>query len=561
MNRKIMLIPLTLAAAFSLVACGGESNDSSTSSSEESSSSSSSSQAAVVAITVDKTTVSIDVGDSELVTATVTGTDTKTVTWTSSDTTVATVTNGLITGVKEGTAKVTVTSTADTTKSKEISVTVKAKELKKLSSITGPVSTSDTYYGVVTAITSKGFFIDDGTGALYVYKTLPSGYALGDYVSVTDTINGYYGMPETTSSAKIAKADGTAPTPKAATALTIDVINTVQAQCTDATSSSSTTAFHLADIGPYSFTATAVKVGNYTSFYLEGDTSKQYQISPAHYKGDSFVVGADYTVTGYYGGKHTSGYYQFYVKSAEPSFKAVESISLDKTTATIDNAGEAITLTATVLPAGSNTKVTWESSDESVATVTNGTVTALKAGTTTIKATSVADTSKTATCTVTVSSSDPATYTSVVKYDFTGIPSVTGSSAGTINASSVTTYLSGNYVTSGENIVTGCTTATRVYQANSEQGPKKTGLKIGSSSDPGTLILTLSKEIKKVVLEGYAWSSTKLATVTVNDSSSSFEGTDLNTLSFTFGKSSQLKITTDKYCVFTSMEFFVVSAD
>lgn len=72
-------------------------------------------------------------------------------------------------------------------------------------------------------------------------------------------------------------------------------------------------------------------------------------------------------------------------------------IKLDKTTATIPVDGT-VKLTATVSPAG--TAVTWESSDTTKATVNDGTVTGIAAGTATI--TAKAGTA-TATCTVTVS--------------------------------------------------------------------------------------------------------------------------------------------------------------
>lgn len=64
--------------------------------------------------------------------------------------------------------------------------------------------------------------------------------------------------------------------------------------------------------------------------------------------------------------------------------------------------GEA-TLTATVQTEGeANKEVTWSTSDASVATVSGGKVTAVSAGTATITATSVGDTTKAATCTVSV---------------------------------------------------------------------------------------------------------------------------------------------------------------
>jgi len=82
---------------------------------------------------------------------------------------------------------------------------------------------------------------------------------------------------------------------------------------------------------------------------------------------------------------------------------AVTGVTLDKTTAEIE-VGKTATLAATVTPANATDKtVTWTSSDTSVATVANGVVTAVGAGTATITA-KAGD--KSATCTVTVTASD-----------------------------------------------------------------------------------------------------------------------------------------------------------
>ena len=77
----------------------------------------------------------------------------------------------------------------------------------------------------------------------------------------------------------------------------------------------------------------------------------------------------------------------------------VSSIELNKTNAQL-KAGETVTLTATVKPDDATDKrVTWSTSDASVATVDNGVVTAKKVGTATITA-KAGD--KSATCAVTV---------------------------------------------------------------------------------------------------------------------------------------------------------------
>ena len=80
----------------------------------------------------------------------------------------------------------------------------------------------------------------------------------------------------------------------------------------------------------------------------------------------------------------------------------VESVTLDKTTATIE-VEEALQLKATVLPMeAANKNVVWTSSDATVATVVDGLVTGLKEGTTTITATSEENSEIKATCEITV---------------------------------------------------------------------------------------------------------------------------------------------------------------
>ena len=80
----------------------------------------------------------------------------------------------------------------------------------------------------------------------------------------------------------------------------------------------------------------------------------------------------------------------------------VSGVTMSSTTETLE-VGGTVTLTATVAPNTVNPNVTWISSDPTVATVSNGTVTATqKAGTATITATSVGDNTKSATCTITV---------------------------------------------------------------------------------------------------------------------------------------------------------------
>ncbi|MDR2561751.1 MAG: Ig domain-containing protein [Holophagales bacterium] len=97
----------------------------------------------------------------------------------------------------------------------------------------------------------------------------------------------------------------------------------------------------------------------------------------------------------------------------------VTGVSLNKTSTSIA-VGSSDTLTATVTPAdATNKSVTWSSNNTSVATVSNGIVTGIAAGTATITVTTQ-DGNKTATCNVTVTSSGgdaPSVYVAGYVYD------------------------------------------------------------------------------------------------------------------------------------------------
>ena len=97
-----------------------------------------------------------------------------------------------------------------------------------------------------------------------------------------------------------------------------------------------------------------------------------------------------------------------------PTTVNVTGITLSQTEAAMSVGGETLTLTATVAPDDATDKtVTWTSSDPTVATVANGVVTAVAAGSATITATATNGTpddttdDKTATCDVTVTAPAP----------------------------------------------------------------------------------------------------------------------------------------------------------
>jgi len=164
--------------------------------------------------------------------------------------------------------------------------------------------------------------------------------------------------------------------------------------------------------------------------------------------------------------------------------------------------------------------------------------------------------------TVTFTAVSQATYTSAAKFDFSAIPCAASTSPyGALDNDGVLAlFTADTYKISGANPVTAVTVA-KAYQANNTQGPKVLGLKLGASSDPGSLALTLNVDVAKVVIHAYGWSTTKLATFTVGDAPTvaltNITGEDV---SFVVIAGKSLTISTDKYCVITAIEFFTVAA-
>lgn len=136
------------------------------------------------------------------------------------------------------------------------------------------------------------------------------------------------------------------------------------------------------------------------------------------------------------------------VKAKPVETVAVTGVTLNKNDLSLEK-GETATLTATVAPGNAtNQEVTWKSSDNTVATVENGTVTAKGKGTATITVTT-ADGGKTADCEVTVTDEGedpkpPVTQTPEIKLDQTTLSlkmgeTVTGKLNATVtNAEGVT---------------------------------------------------------------------------------------------------------------------------
>ena len=112
---------------------------------------------AVTGVTLNKASTTVYIGDTETLTATVApaGATNKNVSWLSSDTSVATVTNGVVTGVDEGSADITVT-TEDGSYTATCTVTVTEPYVGEFTKATGTSDLQDGYQVIITSPISTG---------------------------------------------------------------------------------------------------------------------------------------------------------------------------------------------------------------------------------------------------------------------------------------------------------------------------------------------------------------------------------------------------------------------
>lgn len=113
-------------------------------------------------VSLDKTSIQINEGETNTLVATIAPTDTtdKTLTWESSDTSIATVANGTVTAVKAGTATITVTTANEKTATCEVIVIANGISFKTLgvegTNVYGKVSNSTTTFSFITEVGTSG---------------------------------------------------------------------------------------------------------------------------------------------------------------------------------------------------------------------------------------------------------------------------------------------------------------------------------------------------------------------------------------------------------------------
>lgn len=157
----------------------------------------SSSGTLVEAVTLDKEKLELYVGDDSVLSATVTPAGAAAVTWKSSNSAIATVSDGKVTAVKEGTVKITATAGS---KSASCTVTVTAAPVAKLEAASSSVACTAMEYGYTNPAAGTVILSNNGTaeasgvaaaltnGSNFSITQLPSdSIAVGDTAAVSVT--------------------------------------------------------------------------------------------------------------------------------------------------------------------------------------------------------------------------------------------------------------------------------------------------------------------------------------------------------------------------------------
>ena len=347
---------------------------------------------AVTSVGLDKTSLSLNTGDSSTLTATVypTNATNQNVSWSSSNTSVATVNNGTVTAVAAGTAAITVT-TADGNKTASCSVTV-----------TNPSGStvSLAVYPAYVYVNEPFAIIDGGTAANPQF---------GAYNSSTGTQIGQLLINGSWTSSGYNTISGTGPLAATARVVSLASSTVLKIRTSDSSTYDKQTVTGLSSGYGYIQGTVSANTNDVVTASQNGVVLGTAQVDSGDQVKIAVKSGSGITLSVYSpNGTKESDLPGTYTVSNGATTTisgsgnvAVTSVGLDKTSLSL-TAGSSSALTATVYPTNAtNQNVTWSSSNTSVATVNNGTVTAVAAGTATITVTT-ADGSKTASCSVTV---------------------------------------------------------------------------------------------------------------------------------------------------------------
>ncbi len=340
----------------------------------------------VSSVSVDESTVSIVVdGLTATILATVSpanATD-DSVTWSSDETSVATVNqSGEITGVGVGTVTITVT-TIDGSHTAEVTVTVTAVPIGTIS-VSG-VSVDESTVSIVNGLTATVVATVSPANATDKSVTWSS-----DETSIATVDNGVItALGVGTATITVTTIDGSH-TAEVTVTVTPILVSSVSVDESTVSIVDGLTATILATVSPANATDKSVTW-----------SSSDAQVATVDQSGEITAVGegtANITVTT----QDASNITETIVVTVTAGTVSVTGVSISGSATISIVDGSTASVTATIVPANAtDNSVTWSSSDDQVATVDNGVITAAGAGTATITVTTI-DGSHTATVAVTV---------------------------------------------------------------------------------------------------------------------------------------------------------------
>lgn len=366
-----------------------------------------------------------------------------------------------------------------------------------------PVETA----GVVIGRTDRSYLIDDNTGKILVFGYDMPEFNLNDYITVSGTIDSYNSQPQI-ANPTVAKSTETGPSLS-------NVIATWTATELDA--------YDFTTNDYVSITGTFELDGNYPILTVAGATKDVRASYPLDSLGlDSSLNGRTLTFKGFMVGGSGNRAHMIVNEVEVGAYDDVTSVAIDEPTSTQLYVGETLQLNATVLPATADPAITWETSDDTTATVSaTGLVTGVKEGNVTITAKSTADATKLDTIELSIVEPEGTLVEKVLaEYDFGGL---TGKGTG-LNSDTGLTAFNNSYVEANSlsnSLVS--VSLTNVYDGNGDGKcfyPNTSGLiKTGTSSKNGIIELTLSEDVSvtKVEVVAQPWNETSGDTMSVND--------------------------------------------
>lgn len=360
-------------------------------------------------------TGALNVDGVEELTATVLPEDsTDSVVWSSSEPTVASVdpSTGKVTALAAGTTVITATA-GDV--HDDYNLTVTQLSLADFNDAKKGDAVNFYAYYVGKYNNAKGYFVADGNTGAYVYDNVPAGVEAGDILHIVGKVDVYSGLREIVN----------------ATVTEVESYEGLTAPTTLNITEEALSAFTVADQGrKVALTGTVTKISATPKWGKTDGTSPMYTISLTETKSiqvqlhksnitedeyndfaDKAKLNSVVTIEAYVSAylkdetdltKLAASNYQLVNPkvTAVHENPALTAIALDKESLEL-NVGGTAALKVTQTPWNASLAgLTWESSDAAVATVENGNVTAVAAGTATITA-KISDEIK-ATCTVTV---------------------------------------------------------------------------------------------------------------------------------------------------------------